>query len=95
MKGYWIARIEVTDAERYGQYAKALPAVVARFNGRFVVVGGRMEVAEGGSRPRNVVVEFPDFDTAKACWHSDDYAKVAKLRDGAAVVDVVIAEGMA
>lgn len=95
MKAYWIARIEVIDPTRYGQYAGALPPVIARFGGRFLVAGGRTEVAEGGARPRNVVVEFADFETARACWHSDDYAEVAKLRHGAATVDVVIVEGLA
>jgi uncharacterized protein (DUF1330 family) len=44
--GYWIARITVTDPDRYGAYAKALPAVVERFGGRFLVAGasGRLRV---------------------------------------------------
>ncbi len=92
--GYWIARIDVTDAERYGAYARALPAVVERFGGRFLVVGGRFEAAEGEARPRNVVIAFDDYETARACWHSPDYAEVARLREGAADVDVVIVEGI-
>ena len=39
--GYWIARIAVTDPDRYGSYAKALPAIVERFGGCFLVAGGR------------------------------------------------------
>jgi len=92
-KGYWVARIDVTDAERYGAYARALPAHVARFGGRFLVVGGRFEAAEGEARPRTVVVEFDDYETARACWRSPEYAEVARLREGAAEVDVVIVEG--
>jgi uncharacterized protein (DUF1330 family) len=94
-KGYWIARIEVTDPERYGAYASALPAHIARFGGRFLVVGGRFEAAEGEARPRNVVIEFDDYETAHACWHSPEYTEVARLREGAAAVDVSIVEGAA
>ena len=92
--GYWIARIAVTNPERYGAYAKALPAVVERFGGRFLVAGGRYEPAEGEAKPRNVVIAFDDFETALACWRSAEYAAVARLREGAATVDVVIVEGV-
>jgi len=92
--GYWIARIAVTDPDRYSAYAKALPAVVERFGGRFLIAGGRFETAEGEAKPRNVVIAFYNYETARACWHSEEYATVARLREGAAVVDVVIVEGV-
>lgn len=92
--GYWIARITVTDPGSYGAYARALPEVVAQFGGRFLVAGGRLEAVEGEARPRNVVIVFDDYETARACWHSPAYAEVARLRDGAATVDVVIVEGI-
>ncbi|GJD72502.1 DUF1330 domain-containing protein [Methylobacterium goesingense] len=92
--GYLIARITVTEPEAYGAYAQALPAVVARFGGRFLVAGGRLEAVAGEARPRNVVIVFDDYETARACWHSPDYAEVARLREGAATVDVVIVEGV-
>ncbi|HEY8564690.1 MAG TPA: DUF1330 domain-containing protein [Beijerinckiaceae bacterium] len=92
-KGYWIARIEVTEPEGYGAYASALPAHIERFGGKFLVAGGRFEEAEGRAKPRNVVIEFDSYETAQACWHSEAYAEVALLREGAAAVDVVIVEG--
>ena len=92
--GYWIARVTVTDPERYGAYARALPAIIERFGGRLLVVGGRSEAVAGEARPRNVVIAFDSYETARACWHSPDYAEVARLREGAAVVDVVIVEGV-
>ena len=94
-KGYWIARIIVTDPDRYGAYAQALPTVIDRFGGRFLVAGGRLEAAEGEARPRNVVIAFDDYDTARACWNSPEYANVMRLREDAASVDMVIVEGVA
>src|SRR5690349_12502937 len=91
--GYWIARVAVTDTERYSAYARALPSVIARFGGRFLVAGGQFEAVEGEAKPRNVVIAFDDYETARACWHSAEYAEVARLREGAAAVDVVIVEG--
>ena len=92
--GYWIARITVTDPERYRAYVQALPSHIERFGGRFLVAGGRFEAAEGEAKPRNVVIAFNDFETARACWRSAEYAEVARLREGAAAVDVVIVEGV-
>ena len=92
--GYWIARIAVSNPERYGAYAQALPAVIERFGGRFLVAGGRLEAVEGEAKPRNVVIAFDDYETARACWHSAEYGDVARLREGAAAVDVVIVEGV-
>lgn len=92
--GYWIARIAVTNPEHYGAYAQALPMVIERFGGRFLVAGGRVEVVEGEAKQRNVVIAFDDYETARACWHSPEYAEVARLREGAAAVDVVIVEGV-
>ena len=51
-KGYLIARIDVTDPERYAKYT----AVDARtsppgFGGRFIVRGGRYEAKEGRPAP--------------------------------------------
>ena len=92
--GYWIARIAVTDPDRYGTYARALPRVIEHFGGRFLVAGGRLEAVEGDVRSRNVVIAFDDYEAARACWHSPEYAEVARLRLDAAVVDVVIVEGV-
>lgn len=92
--GYWIARIAVTEPERYGAYARALPAVIERFGGRFLVAGGRLDAVEGDATSRNVVIVFEDYETARACWYSPDYAEVARLRLDAAEVDVVIVEGV-
>ncbi len=94
-KGYWIARVAVSDPGRYAAYAQALPRVVEDFGGRFLVAGSPAEVPEGEARERNVVIEFPDLATAKACWHSPAYETAAALRIGTAIVDVIIIEGVA
>ncbi|MGH1588694.1 DUF1330 domain-containing protein [Methylobacterium phyllosphaerae] len=54
----------------------------------------RLDAVEGDAKARNVVIVFDDYDTARACWFSPDYAEVARLRLGAADVDVVIVEGV-
>jgi uncharacterized protein (DUF1330 family) len=72
-KGYWIARVDVSNDEGYKPYAGANPAIFKKFGGTFVVRGGKFECPEGGSRARNVVIEFPDYASALACYRSPEY----------------------
>jgi uncharacterized protein (DUF1330 family) len=92
-KGYWIARVDVADAEGYKAYVAANAAPLARFGGRFVVRAGRFENPEGGSRSRNVVVEFPSYQAALDCYRSADYQAAVQLRLPVSTVDMVIIEG--
>jgi len=92
-KGYWIARVDVADPERYKAYVAANAAPLAKFGARFVVRNGRFETAEGASRSRQVVVEFPSYRAALDCWKSPEYRAAIKLRLPVATVDLVIVEG--
>ena len=38
-KAYWIARVDVTDAEQYKLYVQRNDAVFAKFGGRLLVPG--------------------------------------------------------
>ena len=51
------------------------------------------EVVEGKARSRIVVIEFPSYEAALACYRSPDYQAVKKLREGKAEVDLIIVEG--
>jgi uncharacterized protein (DUF1330 family) len=92
-KGYWIARVDVHNEDGYKAYAAGNPAIFAKFGGRFVVRAGPFENPEGGSRSRHVVVEFPDYATALACYRSPEYQENIKVRAPHAVADIVIIEG--
>jgi uncharacterized protein (DUF1330 family) len=92
-KGYWIARIDVSDMEAYGLYIKANGAVLKKYGARFLVRSGPFENPEGGSRSRNIVIEFPSWQAAKDCFHSPEYQAAIPLRAVASVADVIIIEG--
>jgi uncharacterized protein (DUF1330 family) len=92
-KGYWIARVDVHDPKAYQGYVAANAAAFAKYSGRFLVRGGRVEAPEGTPRSRNVVIEFKDYDTAVACYNSPEYAAAKALRESAAVADLLIIEG--
>ncbi len=96
MAAYIIARVDVTDPEKYAGYQRRTPAAVARFGGRFIVRGGDSVALEGPEETRRIVViEFPTLDRAKAFYDSEDYRTAKKFRDGAAEAQFLAIEGCA
>jgi uncharacterized protein (DUF1330 family) len=92
-KGYWIAHVDVSSEEGYKPYAAANPAIFKKFGGRFVVRAGRFETMEGSSRSRNVVIEFPDYAAALACYRSPEYQANIKVRQPHSAIDLIVIEG--
>jgi uncharacterized protein (DUF1330 family) len=92
-KGYWIGRVDVSNLEGYKPYMANNPAIFAKFGAKFIVRGGTFEAPEGTARSRNVVIEFPDYATALACYNSPEYQANIKVRQPHAVADIVIIEG--
>src|SRR5208282_5868974 len=92
-KGYWLAQVDVTDAEGYKDYVAANQLAFHKYGARYVVRAGRHEIMEGNCRPRLVVIEFPDYAAALACYRSVEYQHAVTLRQGRAVVDIAVVEG--
>lgn len=93
-KGFVIARAIVTNATQWAIYAAAAGEAMKKYGGTPIARGGRMEVAEGEGRARNVIIEFPSFDAARAYATSPEYAAARKLREGAGMTDLVVVEGV-
>ena len=92
-KGYWIGRVDVDDPDAYKTYVAANAAPFAEYGARFLVRGGQFENPEGSARSRNVVIEFPTYEAALACYHSPGYQAAKALRDPVSTGDIVIVEG--
>jgi uncharacterized protein (DUF1330 family) len=72
---YAIVQVDVENAEEYAKYAEIAGPTVAKFGGEFLARGGAVEVMEGETRARCVIIRFPDMETAKTFYHSPDYQK--------------------
>ena len=92
-KGYWIGRVDVSNDEGYKPYVAANAGIFKKFGGRFVVRGGKFQCMEGTSRTRNVVIEFPDYQTALDCYHSPEYQANIQVRLAHSIGDIIIIEG--
>lgn len=91
--GYWIPQIDVSDAETYKKYMAAAPLAHEKYQGVALVRAGRSETLEGQVRSRNVLREFLDFETALACYRSNEYQSARRHRLAASQCDFVIVEG--
>ena len=92
-KGYWIARVDVLNADGYRAYVAANAEAFRKYGGRFLVRAGAFETVEGQSRARNIVIEFPDYAAALACYRSEEYQRAKALRQAHSASDLVIIEG--
>ena len=95
MAGYIIARVNVTDPEKYQDYTAVTPGLIAKYGGRFVVRGGETVTLEGPEETgRVVVIEFDTLEQAKAMYGSADYQAAIKLRAGAATAQFIAVAGV-
>jgi len=92
-KGYWIARIDVENADRYPEYVQAATPAYQEFGASFKVRGGQCQGMEGQHRARNVVIEFPSYQAALDCYNSEQYGKARAIRQEIATGELVIVEG--
>lgn len=94
MPAYVIATVDVTDWQRYREYMKVTPGIIAQYGGRFAARAGRSRVLEGEDDGRRVVIlEFPTYEAAERFYESPEYARAKKLRAGAATGRLVLVAG--
>jgi uncharacterized protein (DUF1330 family) len=93
-KGYWIARVDIRDPERYKDYVAAAKPAFEQYGANFLARGGAYTPLEGPFRARNVVVEFPSHQAAVDCYNSPEYQIAAKIRQEVADGEIVVVEGI-
>jgi uncharacterized protein (DUF1330 family) len=93
-KGYWIAHVHVTDPEEYRKYVEGARIAFETHGARFLARGGQYTELEGPQgRERHVVIEFPSYQAALDCYHSDAYQSARAFRAEAGVATLTIVEG--
>ena len=95
MPAYWIARSKIIDPVEYKKYTDLVPGIIAKHDGKVLARGGRFKIMEGPEKfSRFIVIEFPTFEQATACFESADYQQAsAYRRAGAGEVENVIVDG--
>jgi uncharacterized protein (DUF1330 family) len=95
MSGYIIANVQVTNPVQYEEYKKWSTAAMKAHNAEVCVRGGQVQVLEGDWAPERIVIlKFPTFDAAKAFYETPEYLKAREARAGAAIMRMVVVEGL-
>ena len=95
MPAYWLARSKIYDPVEYKKYADQAGDIARRHGGTVLARGGKFQIMEGPEHfERFVVIEFPTFEQAVACFQSEEYQNASAFRrNGAGEVENVIVEG--
>ena len=92
---YIIANVEVTNPTQYEEYKKWSTAAMQAHGAEVCVRGGKVEVLEGDWAPhRLVLLKFPSVEAAKAFNDSVEYGAARKARQGIAIMQMVVVEGV-
>jgi len=95
MPAYLIVNIRIKDPAAYEVYKAAVPALVRKHGGRYLVRGGSVEVLEGQWQPERLIVfEFPDMASIRAFDSDPEYAPWKALRQRSAESDLIAVEGL-
>ncbi len=93
--GYIIADVHVTNDAQYEEYKKWSTHAMQVHGAQVCVRGGNPQELEGGWQPtRIVVLKFPSVEAARAFNASPEYQKAKAAREGAAVMRMVVVEGL-
>ena len=94
MAGYLIAQINIINDEPYKEYIRQTSPIIKKYQGEFLIRGGRFENVLGKwEYARTVVIKFPSYETALNWYHSDEYKPVKKIREENSEGNVIIIEG--
>ena len=92
---YILANVQVTNPEQYEEYKKLSTLAMKAHGAEVCVRGGAVEVIEGDWTPNRVVLlKFPSVEQARAFNDSPEYAAARAARQGAAIMRMVLIEGV-
>jgi uncharacterized protein (DUF1330 family) len=94
MTAYWMARVNVTDADVYGEYAKLAGPAIEKYGGRFLARGGKSVTLEGEDFGRNVVIHFDSMEQAVEAYNSPEYKEALKFSSKSSIRNVCIVDGV-
>ena len=94
MPTYVVGDIHINDPAAFQAHVPSALATIARFGGRVIAGGGKIDLLEGGPMPERIfIIEFPSADAARRWYRSDDYQSALQTRLSASHGRVFLIEG--
>lgn len=95
MTVYVISDVTIRDRGAFEAYRTRAAASIEAYGGRYLVRGGDVETLEGDWRPGPlIVVEFPDAETVRRWYRSEEYAAALEFRDAGLGRNLILAKGV-
>lgn len=95
MAAYIFVNVVIHDPAKFGAYAKANAALVAKMGGTYLVLGSEGDTLEGNAFiGKKVISAWASKEAALTYWHSPEYAEIRQLRGGIATADVMLLDGI-
>jgi len=92
---YILANVDVTDPQQYEEYRRLSTIAMQAHGAEVCVRGGKVDVLEGDWTPKRVVLlKFPTAEAARRFYDSSEYQAAKAARQGAAVMRMVLIEGV-
>ena len=94
MKAYLVLDLAINDFAGFRDYIAAIPAHIARHDGRYIVQGVEPTCIEGDWRPqRMVIIEFPERSKAEAFLSDPTIQDLFKVRHETTTSKLVLVDG--
>ena len=92
-KGYLIANIRVTDAEKFKAFSGMATPTIQKYGGTVLARGPNADRHEGSLTGTVMLIEFASKAVAEAFYFSDEYQAAKAVRDECSDTDLMIIEG--
>ena len=94
MKGYWlILGTAVADQSAQAEYGKLWKPIAEKYQARLNPTTVPPLLKEARNTARVVIVEFPTYEAAKACYDDPAYQEAKEFAVKASKRDLVIVKG--
>ncbi len=94
MAAYWMVRSgEIKDQAALEEYGRRWSAIAERFQAR-VIARGEHQTPEGRDSPRVLIVEFPSYSQAIACYEDAEYQQAIVFANRAFDRELTIINGV-
>ena len=95
MSTYLIAEVNLKNPEEYSKYLYEVPKIISKYNGEYLVRGGKISHHEGEWKSKRiVVVKFPTRKKALAFYDSKEYKKYKIIRNKVADSNLIFVDGI-
>lgn len=95
MAVYMIAEIEVKDAGMYAEYVRCARKILEQHGGRYLARGKPMPMSGEWTPQRVILLEFESLEQLRKCFQSEEYRRIAHLREQSTSSRVIVMDGNA